>query len=122
MQKSFFFLSIIALFGACATEPKEILPTATDLVGHWEVIAGKRDSMPTIMLNEKTFDFTASEVSTLLPMNASDSVSKSPFTFDGDSLVCPAFTANFKVVSLRKDTMVLFTRLQNQQFMLTLKR
>jgi hypothetical protein len=110
MQKSVFFLFIIVFFGACATEPKEVLPTANDLLGHWQVVAGKRDSMATTMLNDKTFDFTANEISTLLPMNASDSVSKSPFTFDGDSLVCPAYTANFKVVSLRKDTMVLFTR------------
>jgi hypothetical protein len=122
MQKSFFILFILAFLGACATEPKEVLPTATDLIGHWQVIAGKRDSMPTMMLNDKTFDFTANEISTLMPMNVSDSISKSPFTFDGDSLRCPAFTANFKVVSLRQDTMVLFTRLQNQQFMLTLKR
>lgn len=120
MQKSFFLLLIPVIFGACASEPTKVMPTATDLVGHWRVIAGKRDSMPTVMLNDKTFDFTATEITTLLPMNASDSVSISSFTFDGDSVICPAFTANFKVASLGKDTMVLFTRLAKQQFMLTL--
>jgi hypothetical protein len=119
MQKSFIFLSVILLFAACASEPKEILPNAADLLGHWEIVEGKRDSMPTSMLNGKTFDFTETDVTTELPMTMSDT-SKSAFTFDGDSLHCAAFSANFKVASLHNDTMVLFTRLEKYQFMLTL--
>ena len=120
MQKSFFLFCITLVAISCATEPKEVLPTATDLAGHWQVVAGKRDSTATQMLNGKTFDFSATEISTLLPMNDADSVSKSSFSFDGDSILCPQFTANFKVVALKNDTMTLFTRLQNHQFMLTL--
>jgi hypothetical protein len=120
MQKISFFLCVTLAAISCASEPKEILPTATDLVGHWEIVAGKRDSTTTQMLNGKTFDFSATEISTLLPMNEADSISTSSFSFDGDSIVCPKFTANFKVVALKNDTMTLFTRLQNHQFMLTL--
>lgn len=91
------------LISSCQTEPKDAISAAT-IAGKWTIIAAKRDSFPTAMLNGAYIDIKTDQLVTSLPLLDTTDASSSPFTMFGDSMSCPNLQTYFKFKK-RHDTL-----------------